>query len=89
VLGTELLDEAGDAAHDEVVAEVHDEVVVAEELARDEHRVRQAERLVLGDVRDVDPELRAVTDGFPDLFGGVTDDDPDIRDPGVGDGSRP
>ena len=39
-----------------VVAEVHDEVVVAEEVARDEHAVREPERLVLADVGDLDAE---------------------------------
>ena len=41
------VDELGDAADDEVVAEVHDEVVVAEEVAGDEHAVREAERRLL------------------------------------------
>ena len=38
----ELVDQIGDATDDEVVAEVHDEVVVAQELAGDQHAVRQA-----------------------------------------------
>ncbi len=41
---------------------------------------------VLGDVGDVDTELGAVADGFPDLVGGVADDDPDLGDAGIGDG---
>ena len=39
----ELLDELRDALLEHVVAEVHHEVVVAEEVAGDEHAVRQAE----------------------------------------------
>ena len=69
-----------------VVAEVHHEVVVAEEVARDQHAVREPERRVLRDVRDLDAELRAVTDGGLDLGGrGVdADDDADVLDPGAG-----
>ena len=48
-----------------VVAEVHDEVVVAEEVAGDQHAVREPERRVLGDVGDLDAELRAVADARP------------------------
>src|SRR5271166_3852685 len=42
--GTELLHQRGDAAHDEVVTQVHHEVIVAEELPGHQDRVRQAER---------------------------------------------
>jgi hypothetical protein len=73
--GAELVDELGDAADDEVVAEVHDEVLVAEEVLRDEHAVREAQRGVLLDVGDADAELGAVADGRLDLGGGVADDD--------------
>jgi hypothetical protein len=40
----EVLDHRGDTADDEVVAQVHDEVVVAEELPGLQDRVRQAQR---------------------------------------------
>ncbi len=73
--GGELLDEGGDPADDEVVAQVHHEVVVAEELPGDEDRVREAERRVLPDVGDLDAELRAVADGRLDRGRGVADDD--------------
>ena len=42
---------------EQVVAEVHDEVVVAQELAGDEHAMGQAERRVLADVGDLGAEL--------------------------------
>jgi hypothetical protein len=51
--GAELVDQRRDAADNEVVAEVHDEVVVTKEVMGDEHRVRQAERRLLGDVAGV------------------------------------
>jgi hypothetical protein len=41
---------------------------------------------VLLDVRDADPELRAVADGGLDLRVRVTDDDPHLGDAGVTDG---
>src|SRR5215469_10674397 len=40
----ELLYERGNAAHDEVVTQVHHEVILAEELAGLQHRMRQPER---------------------------------------------
>ena len=82
----ELVDQVGDAADDEVVAEVHHEVVVAEEVAGDEHAVRQPEWGVLRDVRDPDAELGAVADSGLDLRRGVADDDADVGDAGVADG---
>ena len=42
--GPELLHQRGDAADDEVVAQVHDEVVVAEELPAHQDRMRQPQR---------------------------------------------
>ena len=39
-----------------VVAEVDDEVVIAEERMRDPHAVGKAERRLLRDVLDLDPE---------------------------------
>ena len=44
----------------------------------------QAERLVLGDVGDLDPEPRAVADRRLDLGAGVADDDADLGDAGRG-----
>jgi len=51
-----------DAADEEVVAQVHDELVVAEELARDEHAVGEHEGGVLPDVGDLEAEPGPVAD---------------------------
>jgi hypothetical protein len=77
----ELLDQAGDPADDEVVTEVHHEVVVAEELPGDQDRVREAEGCQLPDVGDLDAELRAVAHGRLDRGRGVADDDPHVGHP--------
>ena len=82
----ELVDQAADAADDQVVAEVHDERLVAEEVVRDEHGVRQTTRRVLADVRGADAQRRPVADGGHDLVRGVADDDADLGDAGVADG---
>lgn len=87
--GPELVDQIGDPADDEVVAQIHHEVVLAEELAGDQHRVGQAQRRVLRDVGDGEAEPRAVADGRPDLFCRVPDDDADVRDPGGRDRLQP
>ena len=46
----EGVDEGAEVLLEQVVAEVHHEVVVAEEVPGDEHAVGEAERRVLGDV---------------------------------------
>ena len=56
-------DELGDAALQQVVAEVHHERAGAEERLGGEHRVREPERLVLHDVGDAHAEARAVAGG--------------------------
>ena len=55
-LGAELLHQRGDAADDEVVAEVHDEVIVAKEIPGHQDRVGEAERRRLPDVRGAEAE---------------------------------
>ena len=82
----ELFDQRGDTADDEVVAEIHDEVVVTEEVSGDQHRVRQAERRFLRDVADAQPEGRAVTHRLPDGRRGVTYHHADVCDACVADG---
>ena len=79
----ELVDQIGDATDDEVVTQVHHEVVVAEEVAGDEHAVRQPQRGVLRNVGGSDPEVGPVADRCLDLGVGVADDDPDVGDAGV------
>ena len=60
LLRAEGVDQLGDAVAQQVVAQVHHERRVAEELLGGQHRVGEAERLVLLDVGDRDAELRAV-----------------------------
>ena len=79
---SERVDERGEILLEQVVAQVHDEVVVAEELAGDQHAMRQTERLVLGDVGDRGAELRAVAEAGHHLVTGVADDDAEFGDPG-------
>ncbi len=76
-------DEVDEALLQHVVAEVHHEVVVAEEVAGDEHAVGQAERLVLRDVGDLGAEVRAVADGLTHLGPGLAGDDADVGDAGL------
>ena len=62
LLGQELAHERRDAALDEVVAQVHDERLAADERLRDLDRVRQPERGLLLDVGDLKTERGAVAD---------------------------
>ena len=55
--GGELGDEPLESLFEHVVAEVHDEFVVAEELLGDEHTMGESERGVLRDVRHTHAEL--------------------------------
>jgi hypothetical protein len=55
-VAAEVVHEARDAALQQVVAEVHDERVAAQEGLGGQHRVGEAERLVLDDVGDLDAE---------------------------------
>ena len=82
----ELVDEGSEIVLEHVVAEVHDEVVVAEEVAGDEHAVGEPAGCVLVDVGDLDAEARSVTHRRPDLVAGLADldDDRDVFDAGRG-----
>src|SRR5205814_3762202 len=71
----EALHERHDAVAKHVVAEVHHERVFAEEIARDEHRVREAERRLLLDVRNLQPPRRTVADRVAYLVAGLADVD--------------
>ena len=64
-------DQVLDPALEQVVAEVHDERVGAEERLGGQHRVREPERRVLLDVGDLDAELLAVTRRLADLAAGL------------------
>jgi hypothetical protein len=59
-VGAEGGDEVVDPALQQVVAQVHDEGVDTQEGLGGEHRMGQPSGLVLDDVGDLDPELRAV-----------------------------
>jgi hypothetical protein len=65
----ERVDERPEVLLQQVVAEVHHEVVVAEEVLGDEHAVGQPERCVLGQVGDSAPKpapspTAAITSAF-------------------------
>ncbi len=79
------LGELDEALLEHVVAQVHDEVVVAQEVAGDQHAVGQAERGLLRDVGDLDAPAGAVADVGHDVVGpGAADDDADLLDAGLG-----
>ena len=80
----ELIDEGPDALGDQIVAEIHDEAVAGEEVARDADRVCEPERCLLRDERDVRAEFRPVADCRADLVGRVANDDADVVDAGLG-----
>ena len=83
LVAAEGLDQPGDPVAEQVVAEVHDERGVADELLGGEHRVGEPERLRLGDVGDRGAERGAVADGLADLIAGLRrDHDPDLGHPG-------
>lgn len=83
--GTELPYGALDAAHHEVVAEIHDEVVLAQKIAGDQHGVCESQWFRLWDVAHVETEFRAVPNGLTDFAESIADDDTDIGDAGCGD----
>ena len=82
----ELLDELADAADEKVVAQVHDEVVITEELLGDEDTVRETERCLLREVGHLDAQIRAVANGVLDLTRRVANDDADVGDTRVANG---
>ena len=75
-------DERRQILFQQVVPEVHDEVVGAEEVCCDQHAVSQSERRLLGDVRDLRSEVAAVTEGSPDLRARGPRDHADLLDAG-------
>ena len=78
----EDLDQVGDAVAEQVVAEVHDERALPQELLGREQGVGESERGLLLDVGDPRAELGAVARGLPDLLTGLRGDDhADLDDP--------
>ena len=82
----EFVHQALDAAGDQVVAEVHDERIVLQEVLGDLHRVGETEGRLLLDVGAAGAELRTVADRLADLVLGIADDDADFGDAGGDDG---
>ena len=78
----ERVDELRQALLEQVVAEIHHEVVVTEVVARDEDAMGKAERSVLLDIGDVESPPRAIADCGDDVFARVADDDADLFDAG-------
>src|ERR671919_1915075 len=76
----EAVGEAGQPLLQHVVAQVHHEVVLGEELPRDQHAVSQPQWLVLPDVGDVDAPAGSVANRRHDLVAGGADDDADLLD---------
>lgn len=75
----------GDALGEHVVAEVHHEVVVAEEVLGELHALGEALGALLRDVRDLDAEPGPVAERLGYLLDVVADDDPDLGDTEVAD----
>ena len=70
---------------EEVVPQVHHEVVVAQELPGYQDGVGQAQGRLLLEVGDLQAPFRPVPDRPLDLRRGVPDDDAHLLDPGAGD----
>ena len=84
LLAVELVDEPVDALVEQVVAQVHDERLIADERLADQDGVRQPARCILLDVGDADAPGRSIADRRANLRLRVTDDDPDVADAGGG-----
>ena len=78
----ELVDQAFDAAGDQVVAQVHDEGIVPQEVLGNLHGVGEAERGLLLDVGDLGAEAGAVADRGADFVAGIAHHDADFFDAG-------
>ena len=78
----ELLDQRDDSLRKQVVAEIHHERTGLEKRLADEHRVRQAARLILWNVGDRHVPVRAVADRRFDFLVCVADHDADVTDAG-------
>ena len=62
-----------------VVAEVHDEVVVAKEVLSNEYAMGEPKWRILWDVSDLHSKLRAIADGGADFGPGVAGNDANFR----------
>ncbi len=85
----EFLHEPGDTTDDQVVAEIHHERLVREEITCDEDGVRKTQRRLLTNVGDLDTQRGTVADRGLDLRRGIAYDDPDFGDTRFGDRFQP
>ncbi len=74
--------ESGQVLFEQVVTQVHDEVVVTEKVAGYQYAMRQTERGVLRNERDARTESRAVTERRHHFVARVADDHTDLGDAG-------
>src|SRR5258706_7794635 len=84
----DLLDQRADPADDEVIPQIHDEIVITEILACDQDRMSQPARRILPEIRGTEPEGAAVADRFLDRRRSVPHHDPDVGDAGIADGLK-
>ena len=74
----EALDELGQPLLEQVVSQIHDEVVVAEEVVGDQHAMCEPEWQRLRDVGDLHPPPRAISDRGLNLGACLAHDDADL-----------
>src|SRR5580692_4363201 len=79
----ELIDQRGDAADDEIVAQVHNKIVAAQEVPRDKDRVGQPERGFLPDIGDIKAERLTIADGPLNVRRALTYHDSHVGNAGV------
>ena len=71
----EISDELFKTLLEHVVAQIHNEIVIAQKLVGDQHAVRQAEGFILRNVSNFDTELAAIADRRFDFFARRADND--------------
>src|SRR5579862_6242545 len=79
----------GDTRLNEIVAQIHDEVAVAQEVTSGRNGVGESERRRLRDVGDINPPSRTVTHRSFDRRSRVAGDYSEILNSGFGDGLDP
>lgn len=85
---SKIRDQIVDPADDEIVDQVHNEVIVVKEISGHQDGVRRPQWRLLPDAGDTESESRPVADCLPDSRGDVADHDPDMGDPPGGDGRK-
>ena len=79
----EFVDETLHAADDHVIAEIEDEIVLADEFLRNPHDVGETERGLLRNVGDLHPPLLSVPDGALNFVAVGIANDADLLDTGI------